>query len=157
MKHIKSRNKLALNFSSLALSGLFLIGCGSDSTSVVDTPEVVPPAATGWQMVWQDEFDGSSVDSTKWSFAVDCYGGGNDEAQCYTDRAENASVADGLLTITAHKETFSGPAVNDADPNYSPQDTSKTLNYTSARLLSKNKGDWKYGRFERLRALPENP
>ena len=155
MKHIKSRNKLVLNFSSLALSALFLIGCGSDSISVDETPVVVPPALTGWQMVWQDEFDGSSVDSSKWSFAVDCYGGGNGEAQCYTDRPENTTVSDGLLTITAHKETFSGPAVNDADPNYDPLDSSKTLDYTSARLLSKNKGDWKYGRFEIRAKLPQ--
>ena len=144
-----------LNITAIALSGLFLLGCGSD-TSGIDEVEATPPTSiTGWQMVWQDEFDGTEVDSSKWSFAVDCFGGGNDEAQCYTARAENSRVAEGLLTITALRETFSGPAVNDSDPNYDPLDTSKTLDYTSARLVSKNKGDWKYGRFEIRAKLPQ--
>ncbi|WP_434951469.1 family 16 glycosylhydrolase [Shewanella sp. HL-SH4] len=145
-----------LNITAIALSGLFLLGCGSDNPTDIEEVEATPPTSiTGWQMVWQDEFDGTEVDSSKWSFAVDCFGGGNDEAQCYTARSENSQVAQGLLTITALRETFSGPAVNDSDPNYDPLDTSKTLDYTSARLVSKNKGDWKYGRFEIRAKLPQ--
>ncbi|MGZ9898676.1 family 16 glycosylhydrolase [Shewanella gaetbuli] len=139
------------------LAGITLVGCGSDNKSVEMEPSVTPPATetSGWQLVWQDEFDGDQVDDSKWSFAIDCYGGGNNEAQCYTNRANNASVADGILAITAHKETFSGPAVNDSDPNYSIDDTSVTREYTSARLVSKNKGDWKYGRFEIRAKMPQ--
>lgn len=88
------------------------------------------------ELIWQENFDGTSVDLTKWNIEVSNSGGGNGELQYYTDRPENISVADGLLTITALKENYLGSA------------------YTSARLNSKNKGDWKYGRFETRMKLP---
>ena len=43
------------------------------------TPE--PWAVEGWELVWQDEFDGSAIDDTKWSFEVNGQGGGNNELQ----------------------------------------------------------------------------
>ncbi|AZG73902.1 glycoside hydrolase family 16 protein [Shewanella livingstonensis] len=145
-----------LSLPILVLSALFLSGCHSYETqSTPRTNTVVDATSSGWQMVWQDEFNGSHIDTSKWSFAVDCYGGGNDEAQCYTARSHNAAVTDGMLIITAQRETFSGPAVNDSDPIYDENDTSKSLDYTSARLISKNKGDWKYGRFEIRAKLPQ--
>ncbi|WP_208764147.1 glycoside hydrolase family 16 protein [Shewanella aestuarii] len=138
------------------LTGLMLSACGSDSSdsrddNKVPTPE---PVAQGWQLVWSDEFDGTELDTSKWNYAFDCYGGGNNEGQCYTDRADNSQVANGLLTITAKRETFSGPAFVRTDPNYDVNDKSKTLDYTSARLDSMHKGDWKYGRFEIRAKMP---
>src|SRR3546814_4623435 len=68
-------------------------------------PPVAPPPASSepvWQLVWSDEFSGSRIDSGKWALAVDCWGGGNDERQCYTDRPENARVADGRQIGRAH-------------------------------------------------------
>jgi len=88
------------------------------------------------ELIWQENFDGTSVDLTKWNIEVSNSGGGNGELQYYTDRPENISVADGLLTITALKENYLGSA------------------YTSARINSKYKGDWKYGRFEARMKLP---
>lgn len=93
-----------------------------------------------YQLVWADEFDGTAVDTSKWSFQIgngcpNLCGWGNNELQYY--RAENASVADGHLTITAKKE------------NYEP------FKYTSARMRTLNKGDWKYGKFEIRAKLPE--
>lgn len=61
-------------------------------------------------------------------------GWGNNELQYY--RSENATVANGALTITARQENFAG------------------YNYTSARLRTRNLGDWKYGRFEMRAKLP---
>ena len=84
----------------------------------------------GWEIVWNDEFDGVSIDSTKWTHEVDCGGGGNQEKQCYTDSAENSFVEDGKLKIVAKSES------------------GQPLPYSSARLVSKEKGDWTYGRFE---------
>nr|WP_241242278.1 glycoside hydrolase family 16 protein [Thalassotalea sp. G2M2-11] len=107
-----------------------------------------------WQLVWQDEFEQTTIDNTKWGFEVNCYGGGNNEQQCYTDREKNAYIEQGILKIVAHKEDFSGPAAQDDDPNYNPDNT-RTLPYTSARLRTKHKADWRYGRFEISAKLPQ--
>ncbi len=95
------------------------------------------------KMVWSDEFDYKGLpDSLKWSYdkgtgCPDICGWGNKELQYYTwQRSENARVENGHLIIEARKERFEG------------------AEYTSARLVSKNKGDWKYGRFEIRAKLP---
>ena len=101
----------------------------------------------GWSLVWSDEFDspsgpsGSSVDSAKWSFDIGGGGWGNDELQSYTSRAANAELQGGALVIRVLKETFQGP-------------DNITRNYTSARLLTKNKFSQTYGRFEARIKIP---
>lgn len=105
---------------------------------VTPTPTPTPPA--GWRLVWQDEFDGTAVDTTKWNFEVNGGGGGNNELQYYTARPQNASVANGLLSIHARAE------------RYCAEDGCR--DYTSARLTTRNKGDWLYGRIEARARLP---
>lgn len=139
----QAASSLAVETSSSAAS---VVASSSSTASSV--------AANGWELVWSDEFDGTAIDTTKWSFERNCMGGGNNELQCYTNRSENAFVADGKLHIVARKETFSGQAKGDDDPSYNVNDTSVTRDYTSARLRSKNKGDWKYGRMEIRAKLP---
>jgi beta-glucanase (GH16 family) len=92
-----------------------------------------------WQLVWSDEFDYSGLpDSSKWSYDVGGQGWGNNEKQYYTEAdAENVKVENGVLEITARKEKM--------DDNL----------YTSARLVTKNKGDWKYGKIEVKAKLPK--
>ncbi len=69
-----------------------------------------PMEKEGYTLVWNDEFDGDALDLTKWSYQIgngSAYGlnnWGNAEQQYYTDRKENVSVSDGILTITAQKE-----------------------------------------------------
>ncbi|MEM1127426.1 MAG: family 16 glycosylhydrolase [Bacteroidota bacterium] len=92
--------------------------------------------AQNWELVWADEFNGTEVDTSKWSFQIgdgcpDLCGWGNGEEQYYT--AENATVEDGMLRITALEDSVGGRA------------------YTSARLRTKGKAEWTYGRIE-LRA-----
>ncbi len=173
--------KKLLLMNALALTTLVGCGGGSDkaetpasssaassvSSSVVSSAESsissstssasssTTSTATGWQLVWSDEFDGSAIDTNKWSFEKNCMGGGNNELQCYTDRADNAYVGDGKLHIVAKKETFNGQAKGDDDPTYNPGDTSVKRDYTSARLRTKNKGDWKFGRMEIRAKLPQ--
>jgi len=96
-----------------------------------------------WQMVWSDEFEYEGLpDSTKWSYDVgdgcpNVCGWGNNEMQAYAaKRLKNSRVSDGILTIEAHKEPYMNKG------------------YSSARLVSKNKGDWKYGRIETRAKLP---
>lgn len=99
---------------------------------------------TVWTLVWSDEFDGASgspVDSSKWSFDIGGNGWGNNELETYTSRTANSHVDGGRLLIKALKETFTGP-------------DSITRNYTSARLLTKNKFSQTYGRFEARIKVP---
>ncbi|MEY4238436.1 MAG: hypothetical protein RL339_1037, partial [Pseudomonadota bacterium] len=60
--------------------------------------------APGWSLVWSDEFDGNKIDRAKWGFDVDCWGGGNEERQCYTKSPRNAAIENGKLVITARHE-----------------------------------------------------
>lgn len=124
---------------------LILVGCHSQTRF----------DEKGWQLVWNDEFDGASIDLSKWSHEVNCYGGGNSEAQCYTANAGNSYVANGSLHIVAIKEQYSGPADKDDHPNYDADDKSVTKDYTSARLRTLGKGDWRYGRFEVRAKFPK--
>jgi len=92
-----------------------------------------------WKLVWSDEFNYKGLpDKSKWGYDTGGHGWGNHEREYYTEkRLENASVKDGMLSITAIKEPY------------------KNAEYTSARLVSKNKGDWKYGRIEVRAKLPK--
>ncbi|KAA0989519.1 glycoside hydrolase family 16 protein [Dyadobacter sp. UC 10] len=86
---------------------------------------------------WQDEFDYSGKpDPAKWSYDLGDHGWGNNELQNYTDKLENAKVENGHLIITAIKEK-SGKA-----------------GYSSARIVSKGKGDFLYGKIEVKAKLP---
>lgn len=100
---------------------------------------VVPAWGQAYELVWQDEFDGATLDLGKWEPQVgdgcpSLCGWGNNELEYY--RAENATVSGGFLTITAKEEAFGG------------------RDYTSARLRTKNLGDWTYGRFEIRARMP---
>ncbi|MEM7104831.1 MAG: glycoside hydrolase family 16 protein [Bacteroidota bacterium] len=94
------------------------------------------------QLVWYDEFEyEGQPDPAKWSYdygdgCPTLCGWGNNERQFYTKNLENAHVEDGKLIITAIKENHNG------------------RNYTSARLVSKEKGDWLYGRIEVRAKMP---
>jgi beta-glucanase (GH16 family) len=101
------------------------------------TPPSAAPA-TGWKLVWSDEFDKDGApDPAKWSYDVGGHGWGNKELQFYTDnRRENARVENGHLIIEARREKWEDKEV------------------TSARLVTKDKGDWTYGRFEIRAKLP---
>jgi beta-glucanase (GH16 family) len=107
-----------------------------NQTAVTDTITI----PEGWKLVWNDEFDGTSIDDSKWSHEVNANGGGNNELQYYVDRRENSFIQDGKLVIKAIKETYTG--------------TEGTREYTSARMRTAGKGDWKYGRFEIRAKLP---
>jgi beta-glucanase (GH16 family) len=88
-------------------------------------------------LFWSDEFDGSGApDATKWGYDIGAGGWGNSELQYYTNRTDNAAVSNGTLKIIAKRESFSG----------SP--------YTSARLLSKGKFSFQYGKIECRAKLP---
>lgn len=91
------------------------------------------------KLVWADEFKNKGLpDSNKWGYDTGGHGWGNNELQFYTNqRKENARIEKGKLIIEARKENY------------------QNAKYTSARLVTKNKGDWKYGRIEVKAKLPK--
>lgn len=113
-------------------------------------------AADDWQLVWADEFDGPAIDPARWSFDVDCWGGGNGERQCYTAARRNAAIIDGKLIITARQEHASGPALPMAlRKTATERPVEVTRDFTSARLTTRAKAAWRYGRIEIRARLPQ--
>ncbi|HOT98198.1 MAG TPA: glycoside hydrolase family 16 protein [bacterium] len=124
---------------SIRLIGLLMVfglwACEKDSVSADNKPVDKPE---GWQLVWSDDFTTNGLPSaTRWGYQTGGSGWGNDEKQYYYgDRPENCRVENGMLIIEARKDNFEGHP------------------YTSARLVSRGKGDWTYGRFEIRAKLP---
>lgn len=107
-----------------------------DNTSTKDNGFKSVLQREGWQVVWNDEFSVSDIDTSKWTHEVNGDGGGNNELQYYVSSKANSYIIDGFLTIKAIQQNYKGKF------------------YTSARLNSKFKGDWKYGRFDVRAKLP---
>ena len=91
------------------------------------------------QLVWQDEFNGLSgelLDTSKWGYDIGT-DWGNDQLEFDTDRAENVSLdGNGNLVITARKESYN------------------EQQYTSARIVTRDLFEPKYGRIEARIKLP---
>ncbi len=108
----------------------------------VTEPEVTYPDGysdyTHANLIWQDEFNGTEVDTTKWNFETGPKY--NNEEQWYLE--ENASVEDGALIIEAR----------DADQVYENNGT--TYAYTSAKLSTENTFNFMYGKIEARIQLP---
>ena len=112
-----------------------LFGCTSQN-DMEDSKKLNDWDREGWDIVWQDEFDGASLDINKWSHEVGGHGFGNNELQYYTDDSSNSFVDNGILHIRAKYE----PA-GIGSPN-------NLRNFSSARLRTVGKGDWQYGRID---------
>jgi beta-glucanase (GH16 family) len=120
---------------------LLLAACGKKDD---DPPPVyidTTPKDKGWTFestpAWSDEFSSDGLpDASKWGYDTGGSGWGNNELEYYTNNGNNAVVMNGKLIITAKKEPVGG------------------RNYTSARLVSRTKGDFLYGRIEVSAKLP---
>lgn len=127
---------------------LIEISCEEDPTQ--DKCEVINPyegcKAIGYfydeenldyQLVFSDEFDEPELDLSVWRFETGNNNGwGNNELQYYTDGA-NADIIDGKLVITARYEDYEG------------------YDYTSSRIITRNREDFMYGKFEIRAKLPD--
>lgn len=102
---------------------------------IPDTGYISPLTYPGYTLVWQDEFNGTAL-SSDWTHEIGNGSGGwgNNELQYY--KPENTEVRDGFLVITAKKENFAG------------------YSYTSSRIVTRNKQNFKYGRIDIRAALP---
>lgn len=101
-------------------------------------PGVNANAATTWNQVWSDEFDGTSLNTSNWiaESGTGSSGWGNNELQYYTNRSQNLQVTGGNLVITAQKESYGG------------------MNYTSARIKTQGLRNFTYGKIEARIKLP---
>jgi len=108
------------------------------TSTAIAAPEEIPVAKyDGYDLVWSDEFNGDTIDTSNWTYDIGGWGWGNGEAEYYTDRPENARVENGLLVIEARFERF--------ENSY----------YTSARLKSEGLREFQYGRFEARTKVPK--
>src|SRR5215217_5230925 len=92
----------------------------------------------GYRLVWHDEFEASEIDTTSWVFenGNGPGGWGNNELEYYTDSRTNAFTDNGTLVLEARKEEKNG------------------FQYTSARMITKGKRAFTYGRVDIRAKLP---
>lgn len=98
------------------------------------TGYTTPSSYPGYTLKWNDEFNGSSIDQNNWNYDLGASGWGNNELQNYTSQSANSYIANGSLVIEAIK----GP----------------NGNYTSARMITKGKRTFQYGRIDIRAKLP---
>ena len=91
---------------------------------------------SGYRLVWSDEFEGNSIDSSKWGYDIVNGGWRDNELEYYTNSEQNSYVQDGVLHIKAIKESSEGNK------------------YTSARLITEGKFEFQFGYVEARIALP---
>lgn len=129
MKHFLFRKAfyLAVVVASLAM----LISAAVPAATVS-----AQPAQQTWNLVWSDEFNGTSVNTSNWTFETGGGGWGNNELEYYTN-GNNATVSGGILTIEARRESVGGMA------------------YTSTRIKTQGKRQFTYGRLEGRLAVPK--
>ncbi len=112
-------------------------------------------AENGWTLAWSDEFDQGKIDRAKWAFETDCWGGGNNERQCYTKSGQNAAVKDGKLVITARHERTTGPALPaHLRTGAGTSEAEATRDFSSAKLTTHGKASWRFGKLEVRAKLP---
>lgn len=122
------------------------IDCGGSclpcQTSKIPTTGFdAPNSYSGYKLVWNDEFNSNILNSSKWSFhngsgCPNLCWWGNNELQYYTNRNENVYIEDGNLIIEARNEQIEGQ------------------NYSSARIHTDNKFEFKYGRVDIRASMP---
>ncbi|AZQ64282.1 carbohydrate-binding protein [Flammeovirga pectinis] len=122
-----------INYQIKATDNDGLVTITNQQSITVNDPDINEP-----QLIWSDEFNYTGLpDPSKWGYDVGNGGYGNNELQNYTEnRLENARVENGHLIIEARR------------------DWHQNIEYSSARLVTKNKGDWLYGRVDVSAKLP---
>ncbi len=105
----------------------------------------------GWHLVWNDEFSGTKIDTSKWDFQLGTgsqyglQGWGNNELQYY--RKENAFIKDGKLVLEARKEDYEGCAYTSARLRTVKDDGTELFTKTYGRIearikMPKGNGIW---------------
>jgi beta-glucanase (GH16 family) len=130
-----------MNTASISTFRFFCLILGCWLTVTICGAQAAPETKDHWRLVWSDEFQGNSLDYSKWGIEVNAFGGGNNELQMYTDRSQNVRVEQGCLVLEARHDR--------------PNIMGTQREYSSGRVRSKHRGDWKYGRIEVRAQLPQ--
>jgi beta-glucanase (GH16 family) len=101
----------------------------------VDDGYITPDSYPGMTLIWSDEFNGTTLNTSDWNYEIGGGGWGNNELEIYTNAAENVFVKDGYLTIRATKNPYTG-------------------DYYSGRLTTKGKQEFTYGRIDIRARMP---
>lgn len=157
-----TKKKAMCLFFTVALTLSSFTGCGDKKAEKVDTPEVTQQAPTsspdtvettptetpvseeipqyeGYSLLWNDEFNGDSLNETIWNHELRDPGWTNNELQAYTGASDNVFVRDGKLVLKAIKTT----------------DENGVVSYTSGKVNSQNKADFMYGKVVASVKVPE--
>jgi beta-glucanase (GH16 family) len=98
-------------------------------------------SAQNWQLVWEDDFNGSSLDQSKWTHDIgtgsqyNLWGWGNGESQFY--QSQNTTINNGIATITVKEE-----------PNGIVDSWGNSSYYSSSKITTKGIFDFRYGKVE---------
>lgn len=132
----------AVNGVIIKTSGTGTIQNDDSKVGFANTGYDAPGSYPGFTLAWADEFNGTALNSTDWSFengdgCPNVCGWGNNELEYYTNRTENLFFQDGKMIIEAKKESYGGK------------------NYTSSKILTRGKKIFKYGRIDIRAKLPK--
>ena len=137
---------LTFNFEISSPTNAAISGTGKAVGTIQNYGTYLPIDGTGYagatsypgmSLVWSDEFTSKTINSSNWSYDIGGSGWGNNELEYYTNSSKNAYTTGGYLVIEARKETKEGN------------------NYTSARMISKDKKTFTYGRIDFRAKLPK--
>ncbi|MDE7201615.1 MAG: carbohydrate binding domain-containing protein [Lachnospiraceae bacterium] len=137
----------------------FIMSCGSNEDQVAvntETPETIlseedsanpdnlevdalEEGHEGYRLIWEDQFGGDSLNMDDWNIETHEPGWVNSELQAYVDSTDNIYIEDGNLVLKP---------IETVDEN-------GTISYTSGRVNTQNKHDFKYGLFEAKVKVPE--
>jgi len=143
LKEADDQFKLVIsNPSGAAIASAEGIGTirNDDTFQVIpDDGYITPISYPGWTTFWTDEFDGNVLDPNAWTYETGNgdWGWGNNELQYYREGNNNTTLNDGKLIIEAKKESFG------------------SQEYTSARIITKDKIEFMHGRVDIRAKLPE--
>ena len=124
--------------------GEYTVSLKNNKGEVIDSQKVVikqddADYIKDMELVWADDFNGTSVNLDSWTFETGSHGWGNNELQNYTN-GDNAKVENGNLTIIASK--------------HGDEATQNVGQYTSTRMITKDKREFLYGRIEASLKMP---
>ncbi len=94
-----------------------------------------------FELSWEENFDAKELNPTVWTMiegdgCPNLCGWGNNELQYYMTDNDHVRVEDGLLIIESHKRKQG------------------KYDFTSGKIVTKGKADWKYGRIEMRAKIP---
>ncbi len=130
-----------MNKIAIILTGTLITATSVFTGCAKSSPKIQAPQ--GWHLVWNDEFSGKQIDSTKWDYQLGTgsqyglEGWGNNELQYY--RKENAFIKDGNLVLEARKEDYQGHAYTSARLRTVKDDGTELFTKTYGRVEARIK------------------